>query len=86
MAYREEHRFFSFADLAVEKQADKYRALTPFKQLYQTIELYKCLLLLNQFYLHGLSNNEGVAMDRTCSLCLDYALIFDIRNDISMLA
>ena len=38
MAYRKPQRYFSFADLAVEKHADKNRALAVLKQLNLTID------------------------------------------------
>jgi len=50
MAYRKPQRYFSFADLAVEKHADKDRALAVLKQLNLTIDWNPLKKLLDQFY------------------------------------
>ena len=61
MAYRKPQRYFSFADLAVEKHADKNRALAVLKQLNLTIDWNPLKKLLDQFYQTGKQIEGGKA-------------------------
>ena len=61
MAYRKPQRYFSFADLAVEKHADKNRALNVLKQLDHTIDWKPIEKLLAKFYHTGKSAEGGKA-------------------------
>ncbi|WP_054031617.1 hypothetical protein [Desulfatitalea tepidiphila] len=61
MAYRKPQRYFSFADLAVEKHADKNRALAVLKQLNLTIDWNPIKKLLDQFYQTGKQIEGGKA-------------------------
>jgi IS5 family transposase len=61
MAYRKPQRFFSFADIAVEKHADKNRALAVLKQLNLTIDWNPIKNLLDQFYQTGKQPEGGKA-------------------------
>jgi len=59
MAYSKPQRYFSFADLAVEKHANKNRALTVLKQLNLTIDWNPIKKLLDQFYHTGKQIEDG---------------------------
>jgi transposase, IS5 family len=61
MAYRKPQRYFSFADLAVEKHANKNRALSVLKQLNRTIDWNPINELLSKFYDTGKSEEGGKA-------------------------
>ena len=61
MAYRKPQRYFSFADLAVEKHADKNRALALLKQLNHTIDWKPIDKLLAKFYHTGKAAEGGKA-------------------------
>ena len=61
MAYRKPQRYFSFADLAVEKHADKNRALALLKQLDKTIDWTPVEKLLAKFYHTGKAAEGGKA-------------------------
>jgi len=61
MAYRKPQRYFSFADLAVEKHADKNRALAVLKQLNLTIDWNPIKQLLDQCYHTGKQPDGGKA-------------------------
>ena len=61
MAYRKPQRYFSFADLAVEKHADKNLALSVLKQLDRTIDWSPINELLSKFYDTGKSEEGGKA-------------------------
>ena len=61
MAYRKPQRYFSFADLAVEKHADKNRALALLKQLNHTIDWRPIEKLLAKFYNTGKAEHGGRA-------------------------
>jgi len=61
MAYRKPQHYFSFADLAVEKHADKNRALAMLKQLNLTIEWNPVKKLLDQVYHTGKQSEGGKA-------------------------
>lgn len=61
MAYRKPQRYFSFADLAVEKHADKNRSLALLKQLNHTIDWKPIDKLLAKFYHTGKAAEGGRA-------------------------
>jgi IS5 family transposase len=61
MAYRKPQRYFSFADLAVEKHVDKNRSLSVLKQLDKTIDWKPIDKLLAKFYHTGKSAEGGKA-------------------------
>ena len=61
MAYRKMQQYLSFADLAVEKHADKNRALSVLKQLNRTIDWKPIEKLLLKFYTTGKASEGGKA-------------------------
>lgn len=82
MAYRNPERYFSFADLAVEKHADKNRALGVLNQLNHTIDWDPVDKLLDKFYHTGKAEEGGKAYPALLLFkCLLLQKWFQIQSD-----
>jgi IS5 family transposase len=82
MAYRKPQRYFSFADLAVEKHADKNRALSVLQQLNRTIDWNPIEKLLAKFYHTGKAAEGGKAYPPLLLFkCLLLQKWFQIQSD-----